>query len=75
VEVSMENKDIFLGSIIKHNSIDCNKEDCKYYKYCVPSKLVVKNKERVKVLKKVKRIKKCPIGKHLTIVKLEKKDN
>ncbi len=75
LEVSMENKDIFLGSIVRYEKIECSKKDCPHFKHCVPPSVIIKGGQRVKVVDKVKRIKNCPIGLHLSLVLLKKKEN
>ncbi len=71
--ISMENKDIYLGSIMEYHSIDCvmDKANCPYYQYCQPSKLLI-NKGKIKIIKKIKKINDCGKNKHLSLVQVEK---
>jgi len=71
--ISMENKDIYLGSIMEYHSIDCgrDREDCPYYQYCQPSKLLI-NKGKIRIIKKIKKISDCGEKKHISLVQVEK---
>ena len=73
LEVSMKNRDIFLGSLVSYEPISCNEKDCPHRKYCVPTKYVIKPNQKVKVVKKLQRIEDCPIGLNLTVVKIRKR--
>ncbi len=73
LQVSMKNRDIFVGSLVSYEPISCVNKECKYRKYCVPTKYLVKPNQKVKVVKKVKRIDNCPIGLNLTVVEIRKR--
>jgi uncharacterized protein (UPF0179 family) len=70
--VSMENKEIFEGSIVSYQPIACDVVDCPHHEYCVPE-LIVKPKDRLFVKERVEKIKDCRVGKSLSKVKVEKK--
>ena len=72
--ISMENKDIYLGSIMEFHPIGCDLEECPYYQYCQPSKLLI-NKGKIRILKKLKKIGDCERNKHLSLVQVEKETN
>jgi len=71
--ISMENKDIYLGSIMEYHTIDCGKDqdNCPYYQYCQPSKLLI-SKGKIRIIKKIKKISDCNRNKHLSLVQVEK---
>ena len=71
--ISMENKDIYLGSIMEYHSIDCDmdKDNCPYYQYCQPSKLLI-NKGKIRIIKKIKKISDCGKNRHISLVQVEK---
>ncbi len=69
--ISMENKDIYLGSIMEFNSIGCDNEKCPYFQYCQPSKLLI-NKGKIRIIKKIEKISDCSRNKHLSLVQVEK---
>ena len=70
---SMENKDIYLGLIMEYHPIDCGKDqdNCPYYQYCQPSKLLI-SKGKIRIFKKIKKISDCSRNKHLSLVQVEK---
>ncbi len=72
--ISMENKDIYLGSIMEYHAIDCDKDACPYFQYCQPSKLLI-SKGKIRIIKKIEKISECSRNKHLSLVQIEKKKN
>ena len=71
--ISMENKDIYVGSIMEYHSIDCgkNEDNCPYFQYCQPSKLLI-NKGKIRIIKIIKKISDCGENKHISLVQVEK---
>jgi uncharacterized protein (UPF0179 family) len=70
---TMANKDIFEGSIVSFNPLGCEREDCKYINYCEPDKMLIQTSQKVKIIQIIKKIKDCPKGLHISVVKLVKK--
>ncbi len=70
---SMYNKDIYEGSIIEFSIVGCERDDCKYFKFCEPHSLLIQNKNKVKIIQTIKKLKDCPKKLNLSVVKLEKK--
>lgn len=71
---SMHNKDIYEGSIINFTPVKCERNDCQYFEYCEPHKLLLHKDQRVKIAEVKEKITDCPKGLFLSIVKLEKKE-
>ncbi len=71
--VSMHNKDIYEGSIVEFQPVGCDHEDCTFYKYCQPHTLMIQRKQKAKIVQRMKKIKNCPRGLHLSVVRFQKK--
>ncbi|MHA1585559.1 MAG: UPF0179 family protein [Promethearchaeota archaeon] len=73
IEVALHNKDVYEGSIVNYIPVHCDHEECEYFEFCEPNSLMIKEEDRVKIVKVIKKIKDCKNDYHLTIVKIEKK--
>ena len=71
--VSMYNRDIYEGSIVKFSPIHCDHEECPHIDHCDPNSLLVQATQKVKIVQVVEKIKKCPRELALSVIKLEKK--
>ncbi len=74
LEVSMLNKDIYVGSVLKFNTVNCPRTDCPNHHFCTPEVFLLEADVKVKIVEKVRKIKDCPRGFHLSVVKLEKRE-
>ena len=71
--VSMYNRDIYEGSIVKFSPIHCDHEECEFIDMCDPNSLLVQETQKVKIVQVKKKIKNCPRDLALSVVKIEKK--
>lgn len=70
--VTVRNKELYLGSVISFTPINCDKEDCPHYQYCVPE-VMVKPKEKITIKETIEKITDCAKGETLSKVRVEKK--
>ena len=73
VKVSMHNRDIYEGSIVKFSPIHCDHEECKFIDQCDPNSLLIQTTQKVKIVQVIEKIKNCPRDLALSVVKIEKK--
>ena len=73
VKVSMHNRDIYEGSIVKFSPIHCDHEECKFIDQCDPNSLLIQATQKVKIVQVIEKIKNCPRDLALSVVKIEKK--
>jgi uncharacterized protein (UPF0179 family) len=74
MEVSMENRDIFEGSVVNYVPINCEKEDCPNIEYCTPNELMFRRNEKVKILERLKKVTDCSKNKAISIIRVEKRE-
>lgn len=70
---SMHNKDIYEGSILDFTPVGCDRDDCVFHKYCQPHNLIIQRGQKVKLVQRMKKVKNCPRGLHLSVVRFQKK--
>ena len=71
--VSVESKNLFVGSIVNYSRIACEREECDHFDYCQPPSLLISPNTRVKITEQVRKIKDCFYKKGLSLVKVLRK--
>ena len=73
IEANIESKYAFEGSIINYKTINCDKKDCKLFKYCVPIEFEKNINYKCRILRIIKKFKNpCDKFRDLTLAELEK---
>ena len=64
---SIPTKNLIEGGSLKVQIEKCPHTDCKYHEFCVPE-FRIRERDKVKILGLVEKIKECKLGKNLSVV-------